>query len=270
MYKNAGLEQELTAVYLDDILVTGLTEKEHDENLVRVMTRLQNAGLRLRKEKCKFRQTSVKYLGHHIDAEGVHPTGEKVEAIAEARAPENVAELRSYLGMINYYHRFLRNLSSVLAPLHQLLQHGNKWQWGPSQQEAFEKSKMMLQSSHVLVHFDPGLPMRVSCDASPYGIGAVLSHIMPDGTERPVAFASRTLSPAEKNYAQIEREGLAMVFGVTHFHKYVYGVHKFVIETDHKPLLGVLKEDKAISNMSSARIQRWALTLSNYRYTLQF
>ena len=91
-----------------------------------------------------------------------------------------------------------------------------------------------------------------------------MSHRMPDGAERPVAYASRTLSPAEKKYAQIEREGLALVFAVTHFHKYLYG-RRFEIQTDHKPLLGLLKEDRAISPMASARIQRWALTLSNYQ-----
>ena len=138
-----------------------------------------------------------------------------------------------------------------------------------TQKQAFEESKKMLQSSKVLVHYDPGLPLVVSCDASPYGVGAVLSHTMPGGEEKPVAFASRSLTAAEKKYAQIEREGLAVVFGVTHFHKYLYG-RSFQIQTDHRPLLGLLKEDRAISPMASARIQRWALTLSNYEYKLSF
>ena len=121
----------------------------------------------------------------------------------------------------------------------------------------------------MLVHYDPQLPLVLSCDASPYGIGAVLSHQMPDISDKPVAFASRTLAPAERNYAQIEREGLAIIFGVTKFHKYVYG-RDFVIQSDNRPLLGLLKQDKMISPLESARIQRWALTLSNYQYHLRY
>ena len=214
-------------------------------------------------------EESVTYLGHRLDATGVHATSDKVTAISKAPAPQNIAELRSYVGMLNYYHRVLRNLSTVLAPLYMLLQNGVSWKWGTEQKAAFEESKALLQSSDVLVHYNPQLPLLVSCDASPYGIGAVMSHRMADGAERPVAFASRTLCPAEKKYAQIEREGLALIFAVTWFHKYLYG-RSFELQTDHKPLLGLLKEDKAISAMASARIQRWALTLANYQYTLQF
>ena len=108
----------------------------------------------------------------------------------------------------------------------------------------------------------------LSCDVSPYGIGAVLSHQMSDGSDKSVAFESRTLAPAERNYAQI-KQGLAIIFGVNIFHKYVYG-RDFVIQTDHRPLLGLLKEDKMISPLASARIQRWALTLSNYQYHLRY
>ena len=165
--------------------------------------------------------------------------------------------------MVNYYHKFLKNLSAVLAPLHELLQKYTHWHWGSAQSQAFEESKALLQSSQVPVHYDSRLPLVLSCDASSYGIGAV-----PDGSDKPVAFASRTLAPAERNYAQIEREGLAIIFGVTKFHKYVYGRY-FVIQTDHCPLLGLLKEDKMISPLASARIQQWALTLSNYQYHLR-
>ena len=178
-------------------------------------------------------------------------------------------ELRSYLGMVNYYNKFLKNLRTKLAPLHKLLQKETSWHWGPEQAKAFEESKIMLQSSQVLVHYTPKLPLVLSCDASPYGIGAVLSHQMADGTDKPVAFASRTLAPAGKTNAQIEKEGLAFVFGVTKFHKYVYG-RDFTIQTDHKPLFGLLKEEKLISPHANLRIQRWALTSSNYQYHLRY
>lgn len=259
----------MTVVYLDDVLVTGRTPEDHDRNLQTVLTRLQEAGLHLKKEKCTFRQKSCAYLGHVIDAEGIHPTEDKVIAVQNAPAPQNSQELRSYLGLIHYYHNFLRNLSTLLAPLHELTRQNVEWNWGPRQQKAFDESKALLFSSKVLVHYNPELPIIVTSDASPYGIGSVLSHRLPDGNDRPIAFASRTLSTAEKKYAQLEKEGLALIYGISKFHKYLYG-REFIVQTDHKPLLGLLKEDRPISAMASARIQRWALTLSNYQYCLEY
>ena len=259
----------MVAVYLDDILVSGSTYSEARHNLHAVLQRLQDAGLTLKLEKCEFLQDSVTYLGHKLDAEGIRPTEEKTAAIQNAPAPTNVSQLRSYIGMVNHYHHFLPNISAVLAPLHELLHKDTRWHWGKRQQEAFEWSKGLFQSPKLLVHNNPNLPLVLTCDASPYGIGAVLSHTMPDGVDKPVAFASRTLIQAEKNYAQIERESLAIVFGVTKFHKYLYG-RDFTILSDHKPLLGLLHEQKAISPTASARIQRWALILANYSYHLRY
>ncbi|XP_013385929.1 uncharacterized protein K02A2.6-like [Lingula anatina] len=259
----------MVSVYLDDILVSGRSYEEAHTNLITVLQRLQEAGLRLRKEKCTFMQRSVVYLGHRLDSEGIHPTDDKLLAIQKAPTPTTVAELRSYLGLLNYYHRFLKNLSTVLAPLHELLHEKAKWHWKAEQERAFQESKKLLQSSQVLVYYNPELPLLLSCDASPYGVGAVLSHRMPDGSDKPIAFTSRTLTSAEKNYAHLEREGLAIIHGLTKFHKYLYG-RDFCIQTDHKPLLGLLKEDKPISHMASARIQRWSLILGNYQYHLEY
>ena len=206
-------------------------------------------------------EDSCVYLGYSLDAEGIHPTTDKLIALQNAPEPTSVPELRSYKGLVNYYHTFLKNLSTVRVPLHKLLQKDMSWHWRPEQAKAFEESKIMLQSSQVLVHYNIKLPLVLRCDASPYGIGAVLSHQMAGGTDIPVAFASWT--PAEKNYAQIEREGLAIVFAITKFQKYVYS-RDFTIQTDHKILLGLLREDKLISQLASPKIQRWALTLSNY------
>ena len=136
---------------------------------------------------------SVSYLGHKIDAEGLHPLPDKLQAIKEAPTPRNVTDLKSYLGLLTYYGKFLPNLSTKLQPLYQLLVKDCTWQWTKAQEKAFQESKDLLQSSQLLVHFNPQLPLMLSCDASAFGIGAVLAHKMSDGSEKPIGYASRTL-----------------------------------------------------------------------------
>jgi len=256
-----------TVAYLDDIVVTGRSKAEHDVNLRQVLGRLQEAGLRLHLAKCEFGVSEVVYLGHRIDANGLHPVQEKVEAIQQAPAPTNLSELRSFLGMINYYARFIQNLSSILEPLNSLMRKNTDWVWKSSQQTAFNKIKLRLLTSPALTHYDPKLPMTLACDASPYGVGAVLSHVYPDGTQRPIGFASRTLNPAERNYSQLDKEALAIVFGFHRFHKYLFG-HQFVVHTDHKPLVGLFRGN--IPPMASPRWTRWALFIANYEFDLQY
>lgn len=255
-------------LYLDDILVTGQSDQEHLTNLSAVLQKLAAAGMKLKPDKCFFMLQEVEYLGHKISANGLEPTQEKVRAIVEAPAPRNVTQLKSFLGMLNYYGKFLPNLSTCLAPLYSLLQKRSHWSWGTKQHKAFEEAKALLISSHMLTHYDPTKPLILACDASPYGIGAVLSHRVGDD-ELPIAFASRSLAPAEKNYSQIDKEALAIVYGVKHFHQYLFGRH-FMIKSDHKPLQHLLGERKGIPIMASARVQRWALTLSAYDYTVQY
>ena len=131
--------------------------------------------------------------------------------------PQNLQELRSFLGLLNYYGKFIPKLSTIIHPLNNLLQVSQKWQWTPECGEAFLCAKKTLVSSQVLVHYDPTLPIALAGDASAYGIGAVISHTYPDGTERPIAFASRTLSSSERNYAQIEKEALSLIFEGLYF-----------------------------------------------------
>ena len=147
----------------------------------------------------------------------MHPLAEKVEAVKAVPVPKNVTELKSYLGLLSYYGKFLPNLSTTLAPLYELLKSTVKWRWRDQENNAFQKSKKLLSSAEILVHYDPTKEVTLACDASPYGIGAVLSHKMSDGSDRPIGFASRTLSSAEKGYSQIEKEGLSCVFGVKNF-----------------------------------------------------
>ena len=256
-------------VYIDDILVTGSTEEEHLANLAQVLTRLGTAGMRLKREKCAFMLGSVSYLGHVISSEGLSTGNLKVKAIVDAPDPKDLSELRSFLGMVNYYGRFLPNLATTLAPLHSLLRQSSVWHWGSKQKKAFQRVKNLLQSNRVLTHFDDQLPLLLECDASPYGLGAVLSHRMADGTERPVCFASRTLTKAEQNYSHLDKEALAIVFGVKKYHQYLYG-RQFEIKTDHKPLTYIFYESKGIPSMASGRIQRWALLLAAYDYRIRY
>ena len=256
-------------VRVDDSLVSGACDEDHLNNLEEVLKRLESAGLRLRKNKCVFMEPQVTYLGHKVSKEGIQPLDDKVEAITNAPAPKNVSELKSYLGMINYYQKCLPNLSSVLAPLHELLRKETRWHWGKEQMQAFQKSKDFLKSSGLLIHYDGQKKLTLACDASQYGLGAVLSHRMDDGSENPIAYASRTLSNAERNYSNLEREALALVFGVKKFHQYIYGRH-FSLVTDHKPLESLFNEKKATPPMAGARIQRWALTLAAYNYSIEY
>lgn len=257
------------AVYLDDILVTGTTRETHLRNLDEVLTRLEDAGLRLKRSKCTLLADEVQYLGHKVDAKGVHTVPAKVKAVTEAPAPTNVTELRAYLGLLNYYNRFLPNLSTLLAPLHQLLRKDVSWSWSESQDKAFRRSKDLLNSAEVLVHYSSDKALVLSCDASPYGIGAVLSHRMEDGAEKPIGFVSKTLAPAEKKYSQLDKEGLAVIFGIKRFHKYLYG-RNFTIVTDHKPLISLFNETKPVPQMVSPRVQRWAVWLRAYEYNIVY
>ena len=173
-------------VYLDDILITGKTQEDHLSNLDSVLKKLSDAGLRLKKEKCSFMVPSVVYLGHRLDSEGLHPVFDKIQAIQDSPEPTDVSKLQSFLGMLNHYRHFLPNISTVLAPLHSLLKKNVTWRWGDSQRTAFHSAKEMLLSSKVLCHYNPEQKLILECDASSYGLGAVLFHKFADGTERPI------------------------------------------------------------------------------------
>ena len=160
-------------------------------------------------------------------------------------------------------------MASTLAPQYKLLCKQARWTWQTEQQSAFQQIKEQLKSEALLIHFDPIITLVLSCDASPYGLGAVLSHRLQNDIERPIAFASRTLSPAERRYAQLDKEGLAIIFGLKKFHQYLQGRH-FIVYSDHKPLTHLFDPSRAIPVMASACIQRWALTIGMYDYEIQY
>ncbi|XP_061708233.1 uncharacterized protein K02A2.6-like [Cydia pomonella] len=255
-------------IFLDDLIITGEDDETHLKTLHEVFRRLKTYGLKVRKDKCTFFSESVTYLGFVISKHGVHTCPEKIEAIKKVPEPNSITELRSFIGLVMYYAKFVRNISTVLTPFYKLLKKGVTYQWNQECSEAFRKIKEILTSSEVLAHYSLDLPVVLTCDASSLGVGAVVSHITPDG-ERPVAYASRTLNAAEKGYSQIEREALSIIFGVRKFHQYLYG-REFTLRTDHKPLVSIFGEKKGIPVMAASRLQRWAVLLAGYNFNIEY
>ncbi|XP_047984364.1 uncharacterized protein K02A2.6-like [Leguminivora glycinivorella] len=254
-------------VFLDDIIITGADDRAHLETLTEVFERLRKYGLKVKKEKCTFFAPSVTYLGFVISKKGVHTCPDKIKAIKEVDEPSNVSELRSFLGLIMYYAKFVPNISTILAPLYRLLQKNVSFIWDENCRAAFNKIKQMLISSAILAHYSPHLPLILTTDASSVGVGAVISHLTPEG-ERPIAYASRVLN-SEKAYSQIEREALSIIYGIKKFHQYLYG-RKFTLRTDHKPLVSIFGDKSGIPVMAASRMQRWAVILAGYDYDIEY
>ena len=163
------------ACYIDDIIITGKTDEEHLEHLEEVLRHLLRHGIHVKWAKCRFLQPSVDFLGHRVDAEGIHATEDKLRAIVQAPAPKNINELRSFLGLINYYGKFIPNAATILNPLNNLLHKDTKWKWLKEYQSSFNLAKEKLTPSKVLTHYTPSLPIQMAGDASAYGIGAVIA-----------------------------------------------------------------------------------------------
>ncbi|CAC5379593.1 unnamed protein product [Mytilus coruscus] len=236
--------QGLTGVQciLDDMVITGKNDREHLVNLEKVMKRLEMYNLSVNKDKCKFFKDEIEFCGHKIDKHGLHKTEDKIKAILDTPEPKM---------------------------LPRLLEKDVKWDWNEECKVSFKRAKDLVTSEQVLCHYDPELPIRLACDASPFGLGVILSHKMQDGTERPIAFASRSLNKAERNYSHIDKEALGIIFGVKKFHTYLYG-RKFTLITDHMPLVSIFNPKKGISTTSAARLRRYALFLSGYTYDIEY
>jgi hypothetical protein len=176
---------------MEDILIAGANLKDCYNKVKQVLERLQHYGVSLNKDKCTFFKKKVQYLGHRIDEEGIHPAQNLMDDIINAPRSTNVDELRSYIGLFTFYGKFLPNLSTLFHQLYTLEKRDSKWQWSEECEKAFRSSKTLLQEHNVLVHYDSNRPLILANDASPVGVGSVLSHLMEDGTERPIAFASQ-------------------------------------------------------------------------------
>lgn len=245
-------------IYIDDFLVYGKTQEEHDERLRLVLERARKVGLKFNKAKCQIGKSSVKYLGHIFGTQGVSIDPSRIEAINKMESPRSKVELQRFLGMINYISSFIKNLSMENSNLRKLLKVNLPWEWNESLEAEFQNLKKIICQAPVLKYFDPTKPVKLSVDSSSNALGAV---ILQEGL--PVAYASSTLSECQTRWAQIEKEMLAIWFACQKFNSYLYGQDDITVETDHKPLVTIFKKD--FDNIPS-RLQRLMLKL--YKYNL--
>ena len=246
-------------IYFDDFLVMGETMEELECNLRRVLVRCREKNLKLQLKKCKFFVQTLPWLGHVIGNGSLKPDPEKVEAIVKMPAPTDKNGLIRLLGMVTYLDKFCKDLAVLTRPLRDMLKQDAAWVWDAQQDQALSALKSAISSLPVLRLFDVSKPLVVSVDASPIGIGA-----LQDG--QPIAFSSTSLTETQKRYCQIEKELLAVHFGLLRFRQYVYG-QKVTVESDHKPLVGLLEKPIATC---SPRIQRMRLQLQRFDFRLVY
>ena len=247
----------------DDIVVHGKTTEEHDRNLITLLHRSQERNLTLNKDKCKIGMNQIVFMGLLLNKHGVGPTEEKVRAVRETEPPTNVAELRSFLGLITFSSRLLPNLATTAEPLRKLTRQDTKWKWGREENEAFEALKRQLAEASMMAFYDKNAPTEVATDASPVGVGAILVQEQ-QGVKRAVAFASCSLSEVERRYSQTEKGALAVVWGGERFSLCLLGLESFQLVTDCKAL-EVIYGPKS---KPSARVERWVLRLMPFKYTV--
>ncbi|CAM1310338.1 Uncharacterised protein r2_g2066 [Pycnogonum litorale] len=256
-------------IYLDDILVASTDMNSHLHLLEQVFDRLRKANIRLRWDKCEFAKTEVKYLGFCVSASGVSPDPHKVSAVKLFPVPSSVTELRSFLGLVRFYEKFIASLADLAKPLYTLLKKDVGWTWNDEHHKAFTDIKNFLISTNCLCHYDPSKPLVVATDASPVGVSAVLSHRDEKGNEYPIAYASRSLSVSESRYAQIDREALAIIYGVRKFSAYLLG-RRFTLVTDHKPLQSIFGNKKGVPPIVTARLHRYCVFLMSFAFDVEY
>lgn len=259
----AGLEG--VVVYLDDVMVWGSTQEEHDIRLVNLLNRFKEYNVRLNEDKCKYNADELEFLGHNLSAAGVKPTESRVRAVEQFRRPENVAELRSFLGLITYVGRFIPHLASKTDLLRALLKKETRFQWTSAHQLAFDEIKAAVSEIGYLGFFDPKDKTILVADASPCGLGAVLMQENKNKERRIIAYASKSLSELERKYFQTEREALALVWAVDRFKLYLQGT-KFLLITDCKPLQFLFSP----RSRPCARLERWVLRLQSYSFKIVY
>lgn len=260
----ADMLDKCVLCFLDDILIFSRTEEEHLGHIREVLTRLRDQELYVKPSKCAFMQREVGFLGHRIGADGLRVEPDKIGAVKNWPQPKNVTDVRSFLGLANFYRRFVRGYSRLALPLTELTcETKNAWRWGAEEQAAFEQIKEALCSPPVLLVPDQTKPFVLNCDACKYAYGATLQQDHGNGLQ-PVAYFSAKMSPAERNYDVREQEFLALVEACTHWRHYLHGLQPFTLLSDHDSL----KYHKTMPNIGG-RLARWIERMAEFDYTLQ-
>lgn len=245
--------------YIDDIIVFADSEQEMAQRLDILFLKLSEFNVKINIEKSTFFKQEITYLGNIISKSGIKPSPDRVKDILAAEPPKNVKELQTFLGIAGHLRKFAPRFSPVLSPLFELLKKDVSYQWGVSQNESFEKVKILIEKSGFLIHYNSKKDAIICTDASDDGISAVLCHEI-DGELRPIYFKSRKLLSAEKNYPILHRELLAVVYGMEEFYKYIFG-KQVILFTDHKPLIPIITKGLNLATVAN-RVQRYLLRLS--------
>ena len=251
----------------DDILIFGVGDADHEDALDRTLETLKKWGLTVNLDKSEFYKSSIKFFGLIFSKEGVSPDPEKVEALQRAEPPTSKAELRSFLGMLNFSSEFIEKFSDQTAILRKLTREKVRWTWTNAHQKSFEKLKHALCEKTMLSYFNPAWETELICDGSPFGVSGILTQIDPsDNQRRVIAYASRSLTDAESRYGQIEREALAIHFACLRFQIYLLGKH-FSVITDHNPLVHMFNNPRT---QMPYRVERIRMKLQGFNFTVHY
>ncbi|XP_064468579.1 uncharacterized protein LOC135380569 [Ornithodoros turicata] len=251
--------------YYDDVLIASNSWEDHLTTLSQVFQRIKSAGLTVRPTKCEIGAQEVSFLGHRLANGTLAPLQKTLERVLDANRPETIRQVRSFLGLAGYYREFIPDYAKIAAPLTDLTKKGkgNRVAWGPEQEEAFNELKKLLSSAPILKLPDFTRPFVIRTDASGRSLGAILLQ-EENGVLHPVSYASRKLLPREAAYSTVEREGLALVWGIDRYKTYLYGRH-FTVQTDHQPLQ-YLKKQKHLNS----RLLRWSLMLQEHSFRVEY
>ena len=259
----SGILNKFVNVYIDDVVIYSKTVEEHLDHLRQVFERLDKHDLRLHPEKCKFLCKEIKFLGFVVSRRGIMPDPQRAKAINDFKRPEKVKDIRSFIGMANYYRKYIQNFATLAQPLNRLIRKDVKWNWDEKCEDSFLKIKETLSNPPILAHYVREAPLTLYTDASGYGLGAILTQIHND-QERTLQYASCTLNKHQENYSVSEKECLAIVWAVDKFRHYLLGV-EFTIKTDHCGLCWLMRITDP-----SGKLARWALRLQEYKFKIVY
>lgn len=251
-------------VYIDDIIVYSANPQDHAKHLADVFKLLNQHQITLKRSKCNFGQSEVQILGFLVNKDGISPIPSKTSAISNLDTPRNVKDIRSFLGMVNYYRRVIPNYSQYSSELTRLTKKGVPFDWTPACERGFQGLKNALTSAEIMAYPQIGKPFKLYTDACDYAVGAILVQDDENNVERPIHYISHQLTDVQCKYATIEKEAYAIIYALTKLRPYLYGA-EFTIYTDHKPLRSLFT-----SEMVNTKIQRWAIMIAEYGPTIEY